>query len=193
LSHGFLSLSTGKMSSRTGDVFPAMKLLLEVKDAVHTQYPDSDVKKEVTFAAVKYAFLKHRLGSDIVVDIKESIGLEGNSGPYLQYAHARARSILEKADEKSANAKTDYDKEERSLARKISEYPEVIEKATTELMPHYIATYLYELAQTFNRFYERCRVIGDERQNIRLKLVSSYADVLKNGLNLLGIAAPEKM
>jgi arginyl-tRNA synthetase len=102
-------------------------------------------------------------------------------------------SILEKADEKSANAKTDYDKEERSLARKISEYPEVIEKATTELMPHYIATYLYELAQTFNRFYERCRVIGDERQNIRLKLVSSYADVLKNGLNLLGIAAPEKM
>jgi arginyl-tRNA synthetase len=193
ISHGFLSLSTGKMSSRTGDVFPAMELLLEVKDAVHTQYPDSDVKKEVTFAAVKYAFLKHRLGSDIVVDIKESIGLEGNSGPYLQYAHARARSILEKADEKSANAKTDYDKEERSLARKISEYPEVIEKATTELMPHYIATYLYELAQTFNRFYERCRVIGDERQNIRLKLVSSYADVLKNGLNLLGIAAPEKM
>jgi arginyl-tRNA synthetase len=193
LSHGFLSLSTGKMSSRTGDVFPAMKLLLEVKDAVHTQYPDSEVRKEVTFAAVKYAFLKHRLGSDIVVDIKESIGLEGNSGPYLLYAHARARSILEKADEKSVDVKKGFDKEERSLARKISEYPEVIEKATTELMPHYITTYLYELAQTFNRFYEKSRVIGDERQGGRLKLVSSYAEVLKNGLNLLGITAPEKM
>jgi arginyl-tRNA synthetase len=193
ISHGFLSLSTGKMSSRTGNVYPAMKLLLEVKDAVHEQYPESDVRKEVTFAAVKYALLKHRLGSDIVIDIDESISLEGNSGPYLQYAYARAKSILEKVDAKTDEIESNFDLQERSLARKISEYPEVAGKATVELMPHYIATYLYELAQTFNRFYEKSRVIGDERQNIRLKLVNSYADVLKNGLDLLGVSAPDKM
>jgi arginyl-tRNA synthetase len=82
---------------------------------------------------------------------------------------------------------------ERSLARKLSEYPEIIEKATKELMPHHVATYLYELSQVFNRFYEKSRVIGDERQAIRMKLVSSYVDVLKNGLGLLGISAPDKM
>ncbi|HET8669319.1 MAG TPA: DALR anticodon-binding domain-containing protein, partial [Candidatus Saccharimonadales bacterium] len=76
---------------------------------------------------------------------------------------------------------------------KISEYPEVIEKAVAELMPHHICTYLYELAQTFNRFYEHNRVVGDEREAQRLTLVSLYADVLKDGLRLLGIAAPAKM
>jgi arginyl-tRNA synthetase len=193
LTHGFLSLTTGKMSSRTGNVFGAMQLLLLVKDAVHQQYPDSAVKKEVTFAAVKYALLKHRLGSDIVIDINESISLEGNSGPYLQYAHARACSILAKAENSSGVGQISFDQSERSLARKISEYPEVVDKALSELMPHYLCTYLYELAQVFNSFYEKSRIIGDERQAPRLELVKYYSQVLKNGLGLLNIAAPEKM
>ena len=194
MSHGFLSLSTGKMSSRSGNVYAAMKLLLEVKAAVHQHYPDSGVRKEVTFAAVKYAFLKHRLGSDIVLDINESIGLEGNSGPYLQYAFARANGILKKSIVDSQKSVTsEYQPGERSLARKISEYPEVVAKATAELMPHHICTYLYELAQSFNRFYESNRVIGDSREAIRLSLVKAYAAVLKNGLDLLNIAAPEQV
>jgi arginyl-tRNA synthetase len=188
-----LSLSTGKMSSRTGNVYPAMKLLLDVKDAVHEQYPDSPVRKEVTFAAVKYALLKHRLGADIVVDVKESISLEGNSGPYLQYAYARACSILAKAESTRGAEDTKFDENERSLARKISEYPEVVNKAVTELMPHHICTYLYELAQTFNSFYESSRIIGDEREALRLKLAVTYANVLKSGLGVLNITAPEKM
>jgi arginyl-tRNA synthetase len=193
LSHGFVSLSTGKMSSRTGNVYPAMKLLLDVKAAVHEQYPDSPVRKEVTFAAVKYAFLKHRLGADIVLDVKESIGLEGNSGPYLQYAYARARSILAKAGMQDEAKDDGFDESERSLARKIGEYPEVIEKAAKELMPHHVCTYLYELAQAFNSFYETSRIIGDGRQAVRLKLAKSYSEVLKNGLSVLNITAPEKM
>jgi len=193
LAHGFVSLSTGKMSSRTGKVYPAAKLLMDVKDAVHQQYPDSPVKKEVTLAAVKYAFLKHRLGSDIVLDIKESISLEGNSGPYLQYAHARAQSILAKAEKVTNQQVGPLEPGERSLVRKISEYPEVIAKATAELMPHHICTYLYELAQTFNSFYEANRVIGDPRQVTRLQLVDAYAKVLNHGLNTLNIAAPNKM
>ena len=195
LSHGFLSLTTGKMSSRTGNIYSAMQLLLDVKAAVHGQYPESQVRKEVTFAAVKYAFLKHRLGSDIVVDIKESIGLEGNSGPYLQYAHARAKGILNKANfqGRALEIKGEFDENERSLARKISEYPEVVGKATAELMPHHICTYLYELAQAFNSFYENNRVIGNDREAVRLKLVEAYAGVLKHGLALLNIAAPEQV
>lgn len=194
LTHGFVSLSSGKMSSRTGNVYAAMDLLQEVKTAVHQHYPESPVRKEVTFAAVKYAFLKHRLGSDIVLDIKESISLEGSSGPYLQYAFARSASILAKANFQGRSLETvDLDENERRLARKISEYPEVVEKAVDELMPHHIATYLYELAQAFNRFYEHSRIIGDEREALRLQLAKTYQQVLKNGLDILNIAAPEKM
>ena len=82
---------------------------------------------------------------------------------------------------------------ERSLLRKLGEYSEVIERSTSELLPHHICTYLYELAQTFNVFYEHNRVIGDERQDIRLWLITVYADTLRDGLELLGITAPDRM
>jgi arginyl-tRNA synthetase len=193
LSHGFVSLSTGKMSSRTGNVYPAMELLLSVKDAVHKQYPNSEAKKPITFAAAKYAFLKHRLGPDIAYDVDESIGLEGNSGPYLQYAHARACSILAKAAAGGQADLSNLDASERSLARKIGEYPEVIQKSVAELMPHHVCVYLYELAQVFNGFYEKSRIIGDERQEPRLRLVEAYRQVLNHGLNALNIVAPEKI
>ena len=194
LAHGFLSLSSGKMSSREGNVYAAWDLLMEVKDAVHKQYPDSPVRKETTFAAVKYAFLKHRLGSDLVFDVDESISLEGNSGPYLQYAYARVSSILAKSTAQPDNSEiSELDASERSLARKISEYPEAVEKAVNELMPHHVANYLYELAQSFNRFYEKSQIIGDERQATRLQLAKAYQRVLKDGLAVLNIAAPERM
>ena len=132
------------------------------------------------------------MGGDIIYDPEESVSLEGNSGPYLQYAHARARSILRKADSTGELAQ-DFEAGERDLARKISEYTEVIDKATAELMPHHVCGYLYELAQTFNRFYEHNRVVGDSRQATRLALVAIYAETLKKGLGLLGIASPDKM
>lgn len=199
LTHGFLSLSTGKMSSRSGDVYSADQLLANVREEALKQYPDSAVVDQVSLAAVKYSFLKHRLGQDIVVDVQESVSLEGNSGPYLQYAHARAGSILARVGSRQVAvsslqpANYNLQPSERSLAKKISEYPEVVAKATAELMPHYICTYLYELAQTFNHFYEENRVLNDAREAVRLELVSKYADVLKHGLGLLNIAAPEKM
>jgi arginyl-tRNA synthetase len=195
IAHGFLSLSSGKMSSRSGNIYSAKDLLDNVRSEVEKKYPSSEVGEVVYLAAAKYSMLKHRLGQDIVVDIQESVSLEGNSGPYLQYAHARARNILNKVEGSSplSTLHSPLDANERSLARKIGEYAEAIEKATDELMPHHVATYLYELSQVFNRFYEKSRVIGDERQNIRLTLVESYANVLKNGLQILGITAPEKM
>ncbi len=194
LAHGFLSLTTGKMSSRTGQIFAAADLLKNIMAETKKAFPKSDVQHDTYLAAVKYSILKHRIGGDIVFDVKESISLEGNSGPYLQYAHARARSILKKSHVSSLNSQVkDFDTSERTLLRKIGEYGEVVDKAIAELMPHHVATYLYELAQAFNSFYEHNRVVGDKREPARRWLVENYADTLKNGLNLLNISAPEKM
>jgi arginyl-tRNA synthetase len=193
LTHGMVKLPGGvKMSSRKGNILRANDILDAAKEASKKQSRQEN--DGTVLAAVKYAFLKNRIGGDIVYDPEESVALEGNSGPYLQYAHARARSILAKAGAVAADLDgVEFDKNERSLARKISEYSEAVEKATSELMPHHVCTYLYELAQTFNRFYEKSRVIGDERQTVRLGLVEHYADTLKDGLSLLSISAPNKM
>lgn len=192
LTHGLVKLVGGvKMSSRKGNILRAVDVLKVAAEANH-QLTGQD-NRETVLGAVKYAFLKNRMGGDIIYDPKESVSLEGNSGPYLQYAHARARSILKKAGEHENGSFEDLESAERSLLRKITEYPEVVDRATTELMPHHICTYLYELAQAFNRFYEHNRVIGDARQTVRLSLVETYADTLKAGLKLLGITAPEKL
>lgn len=192
IAHGFLSLTSGKMSSRSGKVYSASNLMDSVREAASSAYPNSDVQTAVYLAAMKYTFLKNRIGGDIIFDVNESVSLEGNSGPYIQYAHARAKSILNKSTVQVGEL-SDLDDAERSLLRKIGEYAEVIDRAVADLMPHYICNYLYELAQTFNRFYEHNRVIGDSREAVRLKLVSSYADTLRSGLQLLNIAAPDKM
>ena len=180
------------MSSRKGNILRATDVL-DAAAAANKKLTGQD-NEQTVLGAVKYAFLKSRIGGDIIYDPEESVSLEGNSGPYLQYAHARARSVLRKAgSDKPAMSAGPLELGERSLARKMSEYPEVIDKAVNELMPHHVCTYLYELAQVFNRFYENSRVIGDPRQDLRLALVGQYAATLKAGLWLLGIVAPEKM
>jgi arginyl-tRNA synthetase len=199
LAHGFLSLTTGKMSSRTGDVYAAKTLLDDIRAEIRQHYPNSDVQDDIFLSSIRYTFLKQRLGADIIFDVKESVSLEGNSGPYIQYAHARARSILQKADgTKTAMPglkieEVPLEQSERFLAMKISQFPEIVERATNDYMPHHICTYLYELAQEFNSFYESNRVIGDSRMFTRLHLVNVYADILENGLKLLNIPAPVHM
>jgi len=192
VTHGQVKLRGGvKMSSRKGNFLRAVDVLDMVAEA--SQETAGEPNNDVVLGAVKYAFLKQRIGPDIIFDPKESVAIEGNSGPYLQYAHARARSILAKAAEQKDVQLADLTADERSLLRKITEYGEAVERATSELMPHHICTYLYELAQKFNQFYEHNRVIGDDRQAVRLHLVGLYADTLKNGLTLLGITAPERL
>lgn len=209
ITHGVVKLAGGvKMSSRKGNIVTALEILEAAREA--GQQSQAKVTEENMLAAVKYAFAKNRIGGDIAYDPVESIALEGNSGPYLQYAHARARSILSrhsgldpeshsqiaeilKRVQDETGGEVVLQPDERLLVRKLTEYPEVIAKATTELMPHHICTYLYELAQEFNRFYEKNRVIGDDREALRLGLVETYAKTLKTGLQLLGIQAPERM
>jgi len=198
LVHGMVKLQGGaKMSSRKGNIVTALEILEAARQA--GTETGANPSEDTILAAVKYAFAKNRIGSDIAYDPKESIALEGNSGPYLQYAHARARSILTKAEQSTTSGASKLDAsagleaDERVLLRKISEYSEVVDRAVAELMPHHICTYIYELAQTFNRFYENNLVVGDPRQAIRLALVEQYADKLKAGLGLLGISAPDRL
>ncbi len=190
--HGNVKMAGGvKMSSRKGNILRALDVLEAAHEANKKATGRDD--EQAILGAVKYAFLKQRIGADLIYSPSESVSLEGNSGPYLQYAHARARSILAKTTEQTSAMPSDLEADERSLVRKLSEYSEVLEKATRELMPHHVCTYLYELAQVFNRFYEHNKVIGNDREAIRLTLVQHYADILKEGLGVLGIAAPHKM
>lgn len=191
--HGVIKLPGGvKMSSRKGNFLRAVDIL-DAAQAANTA-ANGQANEAVSLAAVKYAFLKNRIGGDVIYDPSESVALEGNSGPYLQYTHARARSILKKSPPTASQpAVPELEPGERSLVRKIGEYSEIVDKAVVELMPHHVCTYLYELAQVFNRFYEHNRVIDDPRQAVRLQLVAAYADTLRSGLELLNIPAPEQM
>ena len=192
LTHGTVKLAGGiKMSSRRGNIVEALDILSAATRAA--QKVSAAATHDTVLAAVKYAFLKQRIGGDIIYDPAESVSLEGNSGPYLQYAHARARSILAKGHGSLKGKLGELDPAERVLAAKIAEYADVVQRSVEELRPHYIATYLYELAQSFNRFYEASRVIGDARESHRLQLVRLYADVLSSGLEVLGIVAPDRL
>ncbi len=193
MTHGMVRLpGSEKMSSRKGNIIRAEEVIEMAYEA--NKKINQKENADVALGAVKYAFLKHRVGADIIYDPAESVSLEGNSGPYLQYAHARAISILEKSGQQPGSLiGANFDEAERSLVRKVTEYPEAFTKAATELMPHHICTYLYELAQEFNRFYENSRIIGDKREGVRLSLVEKYAKVLESGLTALGIKAPESI
>lgn len=191
---GTLKLSTGKMSSREGQVVEVAWLFDQIASAIKDR--GGQPSDDVVAGAIRYAFLKVRVGSDVVFDINESVSIQGNSGPYLQYAHARACSILEKAERQVLDVRPqmlDLETGERALVRKLGEYNETLGRAVAELLPHYICTYLYELAQEFNRFYEKSRIIGDKREAIRLELVKLYRETLSRGLETLGIVAPERM
>ena len=193
LTNGTVRFADGKkMSSRLGNVTRAVDVLDVVREKVRSLVSDESNVEAVTLGAIKYVFAKYKLGGDIAFDINETVSLAGNSGPYLQYAHARARSVLEKSNAVFAQP-TKVLLEDRALVRKLGEYHEVVAHAAKSLEPHYICNYLFELAQEFNRYYENNRVIGGDFEEHRVSLVALYADTLKAGLAILGIHAPEKL
>lgn len=188
--HGTVKLSTGKMSSRNGDVLEAAWLFDEFKKAILAR--GGEANDQIIAGALRYQFLKVKIGGDIIFDVNDAVSLTGNTGSYLQYAHARARRILEKIDQ-NVTMPTDVRPEDRMLVRKLGEYYEVIELSTQTLEPHHICTYLFELAQEFNRYYEKHQVVGSEYEQHRAGLVALYADTLQAGLMILGISAPDQM
>ena len=190
LTNGTIRFGDGqKMSSRLGNVSRAIDVIDGASELVEAD--NDELKKILSLGAVKYSFLKQRFGVDIAFDLEESVSLHGNSGPYLQYAYVRAHSILQKAE--NLIVIPEFTASERLFVQKLSQFEIVMHSATQELAQQIICTYLYELAQNFNRFYEDNRVLDDERQSVRLMLVRRYADILQDGLRVLGIRVPEKM
>ncbi|MBI2086830.1 MAG: arginine--tRNA ligase [Candidatus Zambryskibacteria bacterium] len=185
LSHGMLRLPTGKMSSRTGDIITAEELIEEVKGKVKDD-------EQVAIGAIKYMILRQAIGNDIVFDFEKSVSTEGDSGVYLQYAHARANSILEKAKNtaKNINLEVELPSKTREVEKLLYRFPEIVERAGAEYAPNYITTYLTKLASAFNNFYAHEQIIGDP---YRLAVTQAFQIVMKNGLNILGIPAPERM
>lgn len=190
ISTGTVKLATGKMSSRDGDVVEIAWLFDEFASAITAR--GGEPTDQIVAGALRYQFLKVKIGSDVVFDINEAVSLTGNTGSYLQYAHARARRILEKVTAVPSYP-TELFQEDRALVRKLGEYHEVVARAYRLLEPHHVCTYLFELAQEFNRYYEQHHVVGSEHEAHRTGLVAVYADTLQAGLNTLGIVAPETM
>ncbi len=200
LGHGMVRLPEGKMSSRTGKVLTGEWLLDEAKQKIKTAFKSSEaVAEAVAVAAVKYALLKTGIGQDVIFDFAKSISFEGNSGPYLQYTHARAHSVLAKSKIQQGPALPDgkngpLNQEEEILLRTLCRYEEVVMEAAENLAPNKIAEFLYDLAQKFNSFYNKHRVIGSgQAEPFRLWLTHATAEIVKEGLGLLGIKAPKKM
>ncbi len=202
LGHGVVRLTGGKMSSRTGKILTFDELLEAVSKKIEPLVSDNvrgdDVVKKVGVGAIKFAMLKHQPQMDTIFDLDKSVALEGDSGPYVQYTYARAKSLLKNAEgmEKIDDKKIDsLEKEERQLLKRLEYFQGAVEEATQSLHPNVIASYLLELASDFNLFYQKHRILDakDNKKALRLSLTRAVAMVLKHGLHLLGIEAPERM
>ena len=210
LSHGMVRLPTGKMSSRTGKVVTGEELLAAVEAKAEevmergemdlTEKEREKVVELVTVGAVKYALLRSGIGRDTVFEVGKLVSLEGNSGPYLQYTYARCRSVLAKADwsvgELNEIERYSLGGEEEAVVGYLYRYPEVVRQAGERYAPNLMAGYIFELAQRYNQLYNQCRIVdAPQRQarRMRLALTAATAQIIKNGLWVLGIEAPERM
>lgn len=192
LTHGLVKLPGNvKMSSRKGNFLKAVDVLDLVRDELKSAYDSTDEK--VSLAATKYAFLKYKMGGDIIFDPKESVKMTGNSGPYLLYSAVRAKKILSNCNNKTQIDNYIYNIYEKNIIKKILEYKNVLQESVAEMAPHKVANYLYELAQDFSRFYENCQVAGAKEERERVKIVKAYLNVMTHGLDILGIKIPEEM
>lgn len=201
--HGVMKLTTGKMSSRTGKVVTGEGLLNNLKEVVLTRMGEREVRNkeqvadQVAVSALKYTVLRQQVGGDIVYDPEKMTKLEGATGPFVQYAYARACSILAKFKGKSAGTPEGQpilEKTELAILRWLYRYPEVVEEAGRALAPHMVVTYITELSARFNTFYQACRVEEEGVVNtFRYELTEAVSNVLMSGLNTLGIVAVEEM
>ncbi|KND51584.1 MAG: arginine--tRNA ligase [Parcubacteria bacterium C7867-007] len=192
ISHGLLRLASGKMSSREGNVITADGLIREVIERASEKNEDPLVAEQVALGAIKYMILRQAPGGDIIFDMEKSLSLEGDSGPYLQYALVRATSILSASQVPPAET-TSFESEAPLLARLITRFPEIVARAEELRGPHILVTYLTQLAGEWNSFYATGKIIGSENEASTLALVQAFVTTMRNGLGILAIPVPEKM
>lgn len=202
IGHGTVRLSTGKMSSRTGDVTAALDFIHEIAERAKEKMRETQAEpnpkraEEIAIGAIKYATLKSSIFQDSVFNKEQALSFEGDSGPYLMYTHARIVSVLEKAKEAGIRAAIkNVPGAPYEVERLLYRFPEVITHALNEREPHYVAGFLIELAGAFNTFYAREKIVDteDEYAPYKLALASAVKTTLKNGLWILAIKAPEHM
>ena len=212
LSYGMVELPEGKMKSREGTVVDADDL---IADMVHTaremsaelgkldgctEEEANAVSTMVGLGALKYFILKVDPKKTMLFDPRESIDFNGNTGPFIQYTHARICSVLRKAAEAgidySEPVRASYLSEERELVKMLTEYPSVVKAAGENFAPSLIAAYVYELAKQFNGYYHDHSILKEEQADVRcmrLRLAQQVARVIRLGMKLLGIDVPERM
>ena len=203
---GRVSTAEGKLQTRKGNVILLDELISrsieKVKETIAEKNPDLEDKEEVArkvgIGAIIFNDLSNGRIKDIVFDWDRMLSFEGETGPYVQYTYVRAKSVLKRVDV-DTSGQIDYsllsDETSINVVRQLESFPNVVIDAMEKNEPSFIAKYLIDLAQSFSRFYHDCPIIIEdaELQKARIALVSSVATVLKSGLGLLGIEAPEKM
>lgn len=188
---GFLKLTTGKMSSREGNVITAAEFIKDIVEKASDKNADPVVAEQVALGAIKYMVLRQGAGQDIIFDPEKSLSLTGDSGPYLQYALVRAAKILAYSSEDAGG--TDEPEAPYEFERVILHYPGVAARAARELAPNLLTTYLTELAASWNNFYATEQILGSREEAYKQRAARAFANTMMNGLRLLGIPAPEKM
>ena len=212
-SYGMVELPNGKMKSREGTVVDADDLMeLMVSDARRvsdeagknadmTEEEKQERARIVGMGALKYFILKVDARKNMLFNPEESIDFNGNTGPFIQYTHARIRSILRKAESAEANSSlltlhSSLEDKEVELIQKMSEYGAAVAQAGTDYSPSGIANYCYELTKVFNQFYHDYSILNEpdeQKRQTRLVIARNVAKILKNGMALLGIEVPERM
>jgi len=213
-SYGMVELPEGKMKSREGTVVDADDLMDEMISTARetseelgkldncTELEKAEIAKMVGLGALKYFILKVDPKKNMTFNPKESIDFNGNTGPFIQYTHARIKSVLRKADDLGLNYRNSIDNKieisdkESYLIQLVGEFPSFIKQAGEEFSPAIIANYQYELVKEYNQFYHDYSILKEENEQLRmfrLVLSDAVAMVIKTGMKLLGIDVPERM
>lgn len=200
LSYGVVDLKEGKMSSRTGNIATYDDLYRIVCEKVREVMKknrlevDQEVVSVVAMGAIKFSYLKVSPKPNMVFDLEESVSLDGDSGPYIQYTYARIQSVLKQAKQRSlASQGVALEVEERQILAQLLYFQEIVEEISLSYNPNLLVSYLLELSKLYNLFYQKYRIIDSEKEDLRLAVSKAVGMTLAEGLNLLGIEAPERM
>jgi len=213
-SYGMVELPEGKMKSREGTVVDADDLMEEMIETARetsqelgkldncTPEEIETIVRMVGLGSLKYFILKVDPRKNMTFNPKESIDFNGNTGPFIQYTHARIKSVLRKAIDQSLefrklnNTQLEISEKESYLIQLLTEFPTVVNQAGEEFSPALIANYIYDLVKEYNQFYHDFTILKEENPELkqfRLILSESVASVIKTGMGLLGIEVPERM